>query len=101
MAVDLSGLDPRADLSSLDPRNVEALLPLARAAKGRRFRAKDFAEHMAAKWQKQARKDIELGMREPLLIKGDLAAALGALSEIILAVWGERVNFLLEGDLQS
>ena len=101
MTIDLSGLDPRADLSKLDPNNVAALLPLAREFKNRRFRARDFADHMAAKWQKQARQDIGLGIREPLLIKADLRAALGALSEIILAVWSERIEFQLEGDLQS
>ena len=94
-------LDPRANLASVEPRNVANLLPLVRECKRRGFKAREVGEKFAGDWTKQARRDERIGIREKLLIEQDLRAALRALSEIILAVYGERVKFTLTGDIES
>jgi hypothetical protein len=94
-------LDPRADLASVAPENVAKLVPIVRECKRRGFTAREVGEKFAADWSKQARRDESIGIRDKLLIEQDLRAAFGALSEIILAIYGERLKFTLTGDMES
>lgn len=94
-------LDPRADLSKHDPRNVELLLPMAVEAKRRRWTAKDFSEKIGQDWGSKAARDIRSGIRERLLVEADLRAALACLGDICLAVWGEKITFTIDGVMTS
>lgn len=99
--IDRSTLDPRADLSKHEPRNVELLLPMAVEAKRRRWTAKDFGAKIGEQWGRQASRDVRSGLRERLLVEADLRAALACLSEICLAVWGEKLEFTVNGVMTS
>ena len=90
----------RSELAHLDPRNVDALVPLVERYKRRGFTAAACGSAISRDWGRQAKSDLAHGMLGPI-VGQNLKAALAALADIIHAVYGTRILFQLNGEVQS
>jgi len=91
----------RSGLGHLDPRNVDALVPLVERYKRRGYTAAACGSAIGREWGRQASTDVTRhGMPEPIA-RQNLTAALNALADVIHAVYGTRILFQLNGEVQS
>jgi hypothetical protein len=91
----------RTGLEHLDPRTVDEFLPLVERYKRRGYTAAACANAIARPWGRQAAGHMLDGLRPTVLIEQDLRAALNALSDIIHVVYGTRIAFLVNGEVQQ